>query len=300
MTVIRILAIAATSVFWASWHSNSAAEQPNSTTESAGGIGTFSQLDTNQDGQLHPEEIPTDRRALFTRLLRTSDEDRNGTLSAAEFAAGVTPDRPRKPLARKAPDRLPGSDELLLLLAMLDRNADGKIGPQEPPAQLQRFYDLLKDRIGTNQQGNIVLRQVARGAPRLTQVARMYVVRAGIDVDLEYALLPEKNWQLVQKLDRPRDPAEILADPEQAMELFHRLDANGDGKVEYSEVPEQISGRFDQLAARADRDGDKMVSEDEFRRFSNRVRFFSRLRPAAQKNRPNGGKQGKDRPAGNE
>lgn len=240
----------------------------------------FTQLDADADGQVKSQEIPKGRQSLFARLIRTADKDGNGTLSRDEFAAGLKPQRKEKPIAQKAPGRLPGADELLLLLALLDKNADGRISPNEPPKYLERFYETLEDRIGSNDQGNIVLRQVARAAPQLSQVARVFVVRAGIDVELEYALLPEKNWAMVQRLDQPQQPIEALADPEQAMELFKRLDANGDGKVAYDEVPEQAAERFDRLARRADRDGDQLISEAEFRQFSARVRVFSRFQRA--------------------
>ncbi len=238
----------------------------------------FAQLDANSDGQLQLTEIPDEQQALLTRLLRTSDEDQNGTLSLEEFTVGLEPTRKNKPIAKKAPPRLPGSDELLLLLAMMDQNADGRITSQEPPELLRPFYKILRDRIGANEKGTVILRQVARGAPRLTQAAKMYVTRQGIDVDLEYALLPEKNWKLVQDLDKPQQPGEFLADPEQAMELFKRIDANGDGKIVYEEVPEQIADRYNRLVARADSNGDEEISEQEFRQLSSRFRTFSKFR----------------------
>lgn len=238
----------------------------------------FSQLDANADSQLQAAEIPDEQQALFVRLLRTSDQDRNGALSRQEFSSGLKPTRKAKPVARKAPLRLPGADELLLLLAMMDANADGKIAAHEPPERLQQFYQILENRIGTNEQGMLVIRRISQGAPRLTQAAKMFVERQEIDVDLEYALLPEKNWKLVVELNSPRQPGDLLANTDLAMEFFHRIDANGDGEIVYEEVPEQFADRFDRLLARADRNRDKKISEQEFQRLSTRMRKFTESR----------------------
>jgi Ca2+-binding EF-hand superfamily protein len=46
--------------------------------------------------------------------------------------------------------------------------------------------------------------------------------------------------------------------------LFVRLDANGDGKIQLDEVPEERRPMFEKLIARNDKDGDKALSPGEF------------------------------------
>lgn len=238
----------------------------------------FEQLDANSDNRVEPDEIPADKQLLFERLLRTSDADEDGSLSLDEFTSGLRVDRAEKPLVEKAPDRLEGADELLLLLAMCDANGDGIITPQEPPQRLQRFYEFLRARIGGDNKDRINVRQTAQIAPQLVRVAQMTVERLEIDVDLEYALLPEENHKLIQRLDRRQRPGEALADPQRAVALFQRFDANGDGQLTYEEAPDALKDRFDLLLNRADSNNDERISKAELERVSARIRAFNRAR----------------------
>jgi Ca2+-binding EF-hand superfamily protein len=70
--------------------------------------------------------------------------------------------------------------------------------------------------------------------------------------------------------DRPPPPAEkaegaaagfLQAPPAQ---VFKRLDANSDGKIELGELPEQLRPRLERFLNRFDSDGDKALSLDEF------------------------------------
>jgi Ca2+-binding EF-hand superfamily protein len=236
----------------------------------------FRQLDQNQDGQLDLEESPGEHSLLFKRLLRTADADGDGRLSRREFDKGLEPQRTAKPMAEKPPSRLPGADELLLLVAMADVDADGTIELDEVPQRLRPFFERLKERVGGGDRQQIRVRELARAAPRLTQFALATVKRLELDVDLEYSLLPDKNWALVQRLEGSRRPGEVMADADQSREFFRLLDTNGDGQAVYEEVPEQFTARFDQLLARADRNRDQQLSEQEMRDLSNRLRALEK------------------------
>jgi len=239
---------------------------------------TYRQLDRNGDGQLEAQEVGSEHARLFARLLRTSDADGNGSLSQNEFQQGLQPQRQAKPLAVKQSSRLPGSDELLLLVAMADANADGVIKPDEVPERLLPFYDRLEQRLGGGGQQQIRVQEIAKAAPALTRFAQVTVERMNLDVDLEYGLLPDKNWALVERLEAPRRPGDALADPEQAMERFRNFDANGDGQIVYEEVPEQYAARFDRLLARADRNRDQQISQQELQDLSRRLRNLRKNR----------------------
>jgi Ca2+-binding EF-hand superfamily protein len=228
----------------------------------------FVQLDTSGDGQLESEEIAGEHARLFARLLRTADADNDGRLSAEEFAEGLKPKRTPKPLAEKPPSRLPGADELLLLVAMVDVDADGTIDPAEVPQRLLPFYERLQERLGGGDRRQIKVRDIARAAPGLTQSALATVKRLELDVDLEYSLLPDKNWALVERLNAPQGSGDVLSDADRALENFRRLDANSDGQVVAEEVPEDLVPRFDRLLARADRNRDQRLSEREIRDFA--------------------------------
>lgn len=90
------------------------------------------------------------------------------------------------------------------------------------------------------------------------------------------------------KEDRPEPPpdappaADRLAAFLQARpaQIFKRLDANGDGKLEISELPEQARPRLEPFVARFDADGDNALSIDEFRKGQQVLRSQAGIAPA--------------------
>ena len=245
----------------------------------------FEQLDANDDGQLKSDEIAAEKRLLFERLLRTSDADGSGSLSLAEYTGGLRVRREAKPLVEKPPERLPGSDELLLLLAMCDKNADGIITPEEPSEQLQPFHEQLRNRIGGENRDRIKVRQVAQIAPQMTRFAEQVVKRQDIDVSLEYALLPEKHLAMIHRLKSPQRPGEAATDPKRTEEFFQQFDANGDGQIALDELPERVANRFDQLLARADLNSDEQISKQELEQVSARIREALKAQDRKKKQR---------------
>ena len=223
----------------------------------------FAKLDRNQDGELTSDEIDASRRRLYDRLLRTSDQDKNGTLSAAEFQSGLKPQTAEKPLVKKQSSQMPGANALLLILAKMDANSDGQIEKVEVPRQYVAFYSRIEDRLGGESDGVLDQREIRQAAPRMSRFAIRLAQQQNIDVDLELALLSERQWQAAQRMTGSRSRGELLADPNRARQFFKQLDADSDGLVSLEEVPEQVVSRFEMLLDRADRNGDDLLSEQE-------------------------------------
>lgn len=240
----------------------------------------FGKLDRNQDGQLSSEEIDASQRRLYDRLLRTSDQDQDGKLSAEEFQAGLKPQTAEKPLVEKQSSEMPGANALLLILAKMDANSDGQIEKVEVPRQFVAFYSRIEDRIGGESDGVLDQREIRQAAPRMSRFAMRLAQQQKIDVDLELALLSERQWQAAQRMTGSRTRGEMLADPNRARQFFKQLDADSDGLVSIEEVPEQVVSRFEVLLDRADRNGDDVLSEQELMTVS---RFMqSRAEAASQ------------------
>ncbi len=191
----------------------------------------FSQLDTNQDGQLTADEVPDDKKSLFERLVRLGDGNGDGKLAAEEFAAGLAggkpseaagekPQRPARPGARQRP----GPEQLF---TRLDANKDGKVALDEVPEERrERFAKLiaLADKDGDNA---LSLEEFSRNAP------------AGAPGQAPGARRP---------------------DPSQ---LFGRMDRNGDGKVTADEIPEERRPMVERLIERGDKDNDGALTLEE-------------------------------------
>ncbi|MEM8946944.1 MAG: hypothetical protein AAGD11_17345 [Planctomycetota bacterium] len=228
----------------------------------------FRSLDRDGDGVVVADEVGDSHQRLFERLLRTSDRDGDGQLSAAEMQSGLTSDQAEKPMVEKQGSELPGTNALLLLLAKMDANADGEIQADEVPNNLQPIFNRIEDRLGGEPDGLLDRRELTQAAPRLGQIAARFAQATGIDVDLELALLSEKQWRAAQSMTSSRGRGQALADPKRAMELFKQLDANGDGQIALAEVPDQFAERFEYLLDRADQDGDDQISQQELMRVS--------------------------------
>lgn len=234
-------------------------------------------LDSNHDGVLSRKEAGKANGLLFDRLLRTSDDDGDGRLTAEEFAAGLQPVRAEKPLVEKQGGRIPGSDALLVLLAKMDVNRDQQIVAKEVPGPYRAAFDRMLEAGDDDSDGKLNSREIARKSPQLGVVAGMSARQMGIDVPAELAKLPKAEVMAMDQMDAYGRPEQMMADPAMADELFARIDADGDGKVSAQEAPPQMAERFNQMLQRGDRDGDSQLSAAEFKAMSKRMAEFQSM-----------------------
>ena len=241
----------------------------------------FDQLDQNSDGWIEAKEIDAQHRRLYDRLLRTGDADKDGRLSSNEFQICLQPKQAEKPLVKKQGSEIPGADALLLLLARMDANTNGQIEAREVPEPLLGIFHRIEDRLGGERDGVLNRRELTQAGPGLSRIAQRVADQMGLDVEVELALLSEKQWNNVQNMLSRRGRANELGNPDRARELFRQLDANSDGQVTLEEVPDQFAQRFQQLLDRADRNRDEQISEDELMTVSRIMKAMEGNRPSA-------------------
>ena len=231
----------------------------------------FALLDQNHDGWLAEDEIKVEHRRLYQRLLRTADNDQDGRLSIEEFQTGIQPQQPDKPLVKKQSNELPGANALLLLVAKMDTNSDGQIEKAEVPEAFLDLFDRIEERLGGERDGLLDRRELTQSAPRLSRIALRIGEQMGLDVEVELALLPEKQWRSVQNMLAPRTPGMMPADPQKARQFFKRLDRDGDGQISRQEAPPQMAERFDKI----DRNGNGQLDRKEL---ASLVKLLRRIR----------------------
>ncbi|NOY43078.1 MAG: hypothetical protein GXP26_14745 [Planctomycetes bacterium] len=241
----------------------------------------FHRLDANGDGQLAVDEIRPEHAALFSRLIRTADADENGQLGIAEFAQGLQPVRPDKPLAEKRDDKLPGADAWKLLLAEMDTNGDQRIVADEVPDRHLALFEQIEERLGGEKDGRLERRELVQAAPRLCKMAEKYTRQQGIDVEAELARLPKERKEALQRMDKSPRPFEMLSDPKEAERMFARLDADGNGQIVSEEIPEPLAQLFDHLLEQGDGNGDKQLSKKELLAVSRRMAGGKGKRPGS-------------------
>lgn len=138
-----------------------------------------------------------------------------------------------------ADDQTTAPTDAAALFKQLDANSDGQLTDDEAPAPRRKLFKRLLRRADANKDGK----------------------------------LSEAEFLAGMKEDRPEPPAEppagggevyaqfLKADSDA---VFKRLDANGDGKIELTELPGPIRARFEQFMENFDLNRDKTLTQEEF------------------------------------
>jgi Ca2+-binding EF-hand superfamily protein len=208
----------------------------------------FEKLDANKDGVITADEAKTeDQKAYLERLLRTADKDGDKKLTKEEFQAGLkradgprpaetgrdTP-RPRPPEGFRPDGARPDARAAEEMFNKLDANSDGKLTEDEvPERQREGFRRLLQD----------------------------------LDDDGDKALTKEQAPRVIMMLMQRGAPGPGgRPDLQMAEQRFAELDANKDGKLTADEIPGPAREAFEQFLERADDDGDKAITKEQFPR----------------------------------
>ena len=223
-------------------------------------------IDTDHDGTISAAELGNSAKALAAL-----DKNKDGQLSADEF-------RPRFGRGGGA-----GSDDQLKTLMALDANGDGQLSKSEVPERMQGIFtrgDKNNDGVLSADELKALVAASSQNRPGGSDgppPARMDPVRAALDADHDGVISTAEMTAAptnLAKLDRNHDgmltqdelrPAggfggRPRGNPE---EMYKRIleenDANGDGKLAVSELPE----RMRQFLGNADTNKDGFISKEE-------------------------------------
>jgi Ca2+-binding EF-hand superfamily protein len=247
------------------------------TAPSAGDAELFNRLDANHNGAIVADEVTSENRALFDRLLRKGDKNQDKSLSRDEFVAALVPSRPEKAIEAKQPSGMAEADEVRYLLLKLDTNSNARIEKDEVPKNMQAVFETILDRLDTNNDDKLDRQELSRPNPMLPMLAKRYVEREGIDVKVELAKIEKSQGSAAKRFDGQPMALERLRDPKEARQMFKELDNNADGYIEMKELPEPLRERFERFISMSDRDRDKRLSEQEFLDGTERLsRFLNR------------------------
>jgi collagen type III alpha len=195
--------------------------------------GLFDKLDKNQDGQIAADEVEGQGKGLFERLLRTSDKDKDGKLSKAEFAEGVKQRANEAPAEDRPADGLPRPVNAQEVFARMDKNGDGKISREEAPDRLAQNFD----RADANGSGFIEKEELARLGPQFLQrPAAAPANRSNPSPRPEHLM----GAMVLRALDADGN-AELSAEEiAGAAKVLAKFDKDGDGKITAEELQAQV------------------------------------------------------------
>ncbi|MCA9241137.1 MAG: hypothetical protein KDA37_13095 [Planctomycetales bacterium] len=258
--------------------------------------GLFGRLDANGDALVEAAEVPAEHQRLFARLVRLADSDSDGRLTPEEFAAGLRPSTPPKPIAAAdLPDAARRTKPLRLLLLKLDTDRDAFLTRDEAPTELSQAFEQLAAACDNDKNGEIAFRELVQNNQQAVRAAQRVARQQRWNVDAELRKVERAQGGAAARFDRPPSPRAVLGNEKRLDSLFKTLDNDSDGALTLAELPEEARGPLDRLLTRADRDNDGRITRQEFRNAGEQLSRAMSLvdRPdGANKPTPGGAKEG--------
>jgi Ca2+-binding EF-hand superfamily protein len=260
----------------------------------------FNKLDANKDGFVTPDEVPENSKALYERMVRTSDKDGDKKLSKDEFQAGLKPDEtPRQPLPGGGagfPMPKGGKGDPREFFKQMDANKDGKLTKDEMPERMRDNFARLDadgDGVVSQEEFAQIGRQAGKrppgapGAPPQNDQAKAFeLTDTNKDGKITKDEVPAEKRDSFDKVVERLNPGKDFLTKEQYLAqgggaapaagqrpnpggpmnrgdleaLFDRTDANSDGKLTKDEIPEERPG----MRGILERSGGNSIDKEQF------------------------------------
>jgi Ca2+-binding EF-hand superfamily protein len=270
-------------------------------------------IDKNKDGAISPDEVPERAKGLVRGLLKRVGKDAGATLTKEDIAKLSAEQNPRTNNRRPMDNQGRGPR----ILAILDTDRDGQLSKEELSKAAEKFNEFDGNKDGKLDVRELLgpppgdRFPPAGGRPSTDRAAaenRMKANFARIDKNGDGSIskseVPEEQWKLLKaadtdsnetvtfeeykaraarresrrQRDRDRLPEGMLVRMKQR---FSQFDKNNDGKLEKSELPEELRPNFE----RADQNRDGSISLEEFTAGARR-RAANSERPTQRRRHP--------------
>lgn len=234
----------------------------------------FARLDADADGLLAQGEVRPEHTRLYARLVRTGDANGDGRLTAEEFATALAPQAPAKPIVAEEALRRPQADALNLLLLRLDTDRDATLTRDEAPRALRGVFDELAESADQDKDGRLVFRELLQGAGQARRLSNRVARSRDWDVPAELAEIKRRQGADGNRFEQRPEARRVPNSQRRVVGLFKQLDANNDGRLQRSELPEASRQRLRGLFRRADADRSGDLTQQEFTAAAGRLGGF--------------------------
>lgn len=227
----------------------------------------FDRLDKNNDGALAADEIDTERRRFFDRLLRGAGKEEGESLTRDEFVAALSERGPQR-AGQRGEGRM---GQLFERLRSFDSDGDAKIALDEVPEQRRGMFERLLDQFDTDDDDALSTAEIRQAMQQIVQLASSRARQRPRPADAAPEAQPAETE--VAQQDQPRRSEEgqrgrqrpqrgdgqgPVGRPELGGRLLSLLDKDGDGQLSAEEIA-AAPAALKQL----DRDGDGAISRRE-------------------------------------
>ena len=218
----------------------------------------FGVLDKDGNGLISASEISDAQRPYFKRALRVSDFNEDGQLSQSELARAISDP---KPVEMNPTSRFGAAVQANFDPSVFYRNKDGYLTKDEIPEPLQVRFKQALDR----GQGRVSL-EVLKAYRGSDKPATSNAASDSMKKDDSKSAMPQIRPRTGTTPSAKSTPAGNKSTGARAAaaaspaSFFDRLDANKDGKLTETEIPQ----RMRQSVRRFDRDNDKAINKAEF------------------------------------